>query len=196
MKKPLVIVLSIIGILLLIGIGIFIYFKVTYLSKDEVREIVISDVGEKDGISFTSIDLDIEENFYEVEFYYDNIEYEYKIDAKNGRIIYNNFKVTNQNSTNTNQSNNTSNQSNNVTNNNQSESTNNVVSEITLDEAKEIAVKANNLNQANVTFTELKTDYNHGRKIYEIEYYHNHQEYSYEIDAATGEIISYEKDHR
>ena len=35
MKKPLIIILSIVSIFLLIGIFSFIYVKVTYLSKEE-----------------------------------------------------------------------------------------------------------------------------------------------------------------
>lgn len=94
MKKPLVVILSILGILLLIGIGIFIYFKITYLSETEIKEIVIRDSNvERDNIHFTNIDLDTEENLYEVEFYYvgQNTEYEYKINAKTGQIVYSNF---------------------------------------------------------------------------------------------------------
>lgn len=188
MKKPLVIILSIIGALLLIGLGYFVYIKVTYLNAEEIKNIVIRDTGlNSNDIYFNHVELDTEDNRYEVDFYYNNIEYEYKIDAKNGRIIYNNFKLTNSNSTNNNRNNNTNSQPNNI---------NNLDSGISLEQAKEIALKVNNLNQSDVIFTEVKSDYENGKKIYEIEYYHNNQEYNYEIDATTGEIISYEKNHR
>ena len=185
MKKPLVIILSIIGILLLIGIGIFIYFKITYLSETEIKEIVIRDSNvERDNIHFTNIDLDTEENFYEVEFYYvgQNTEYEYKINAKTGQIVYSNF----------NSSKNNENTKTNNTNNNSNSSSSN---EITLDEAKKIALEDAGLNEYDVIYTETKTDFDDGKKIYDIEFIYNNQEYNYEIDATTGEIIGYDKDN-
>lgn len=185
MKKPLVIILSIIGILLLIGIGIFIYFKITYLSETEIKEIVIKNTKEeRDNIHFTNIDLDTEENLYEVEFYYvgQNTEYEYKINAKTGQIIYSNF----------NSSKNNENTKTNNTNNNSNSSSSN---EITLDEAKKIALEDAGLNENDVIYTETKTDFDDNQKIYDLEFIYNNQEYNYEIDAITGEIISYDKDN-
>lgn len=180
MKRPLVIILSIVGIILLIGIGILIYFNVTYLSKSEAREIFLEDVSEyKDNIHISKVELDTEENLYEIEFYYLNqdIEYECKMDAKTGKIIYNNFRLNNQPVTN------------NQNNTNQS-------SEITLAEAKMIAVKDINTTENSVNFIETKTDYDDGRKNYEIEFIYNNNKYSYEIDASTGEILSFDKDIR
>ena len=185
MKKPLVVILSILGVLLLVGLGIFIYFKITYLSETEIKEIVIRDSNvERDNIHFTNIDLDTEENLYEVEFYYvgQNTEYEYKINAKTGQIIYSNF----------NSSKNNENTKTNNTNNNSNSSSSN---EITLDEAKKIALDDSKLNENDVTYTETKTDFDDGKKIYDIEFIYNNQEYNYEIDAITGEIISYDKDN-
>ena len=185
MKKPLVVILSILGILLLIGIGIFIYFKITYLSETEIKEIVIRDSNvERDNIHFTNIDLDTEENLYEVEFYYvgQNTEYEYKINAKTGQIIYSNF----------NSSKNNENTKTNNTNNNSNSSSSN---EITLDEAKKIALDDSKLNENDVIYTETKTDFDDSKKIYDIEFIYNNQEYNYEIDATTGEIIGYDKDN-
>ena len=184
MKKPLIIILSIIGIILLIGIGFFIYMKITYLSKDEIKQIITKDTGVKSSdIYFENIDLETENNSYEVEFYYNNIEYEYKIDAKNGRIIYNNFKI------NTNQNTNTNNNQ-----NNSSSANNQTTASIQMDKAKEIALNDAKADIKNVTFTEAKQDYDNGRLIYEIEFIYNNVEYNYEIDAITGEIVHYDID--
>ena len=58
-------------------------------------------------------------------------------------------------------------------------------------QAKDIALKHANLTSDKVTFT--KTDYetDNGRTKYEIDFYYNNQEYDYEIDAQTGEILSH-----
>lgn len=182
MKKTFII-LSILGVLLLIGLGIFIYFKLTYLSESEIKEIIIKDTKEeRENIHFTSIDLDTEENLYEVEFYYvgQNTEYEYKINAKTGQIIYNNFHLS-------------KNQEKNQTNN--TSQNNSTLKQITLDEAKKIALDDSKLNENDVTYTESKIDFDDGKKIYDIEFIYNNQEYNYEIDATTGEIVSYDKDN-
>ena len=190
MKKPLIIISSIVGVILLVVIGIFVYIKVTFLTQNEIKDIIIKDTGlTSNDIYFESIDLEAKDNRYEVEFYYNNTEYEYKIDAKNGRIIYNNFKINNSN---INENNNQSSNSNNSSKNSNTNTNNNV---ITLDEAKTIALNETGANESNVTFTETKSDYDDGRQVYDIEYIYNNYEYSYEIDAIAGEIISYQREN-
>ena len=66
--------------------------------------------------------------------------------------------------------------------------------QITIEEAKDIALKNANLTNDQVTFTEVKLDIENGIQKYELEFYNNNKEYSYEIDANTGKILSYEQD--
>ncbi len=40
----------------------------------------------------------------------------------------------------------------------------------------------------------VELDYEHGRKIYEIEFYNNGYEYEYDVDAETGRILKFDKD--
>ena len=40
----------------------------------------------------------------------------------------------------------------------------------------------------------VELDYEHGRKIYEIEFYFNGFEYEFDIDAETGKILKFDKD--
>ena len=184
MKKKYIII--IIVVLLLITLGISIYFKTAFLSKNEIKNIITKDTNlTNNDIYFDSIDLDIKDNKYEIDFYYNNKEYEYKIDAKNGRIIYNNFKVNNSTKNNSSQNNSSNNSNQNNVNN----------TEITLEEAKNIALNNANANQNSVTFTETKTDFDDGQKIYDIEFICNNQEFNYEISATTSEIISYDRDN-
>ena len=107
-----------------------------------------------------------------------NKEYEYKIEAKEGKIIYNNFNQTTDN--------------NNQVNNDQHIQSN---QNITLEKAKTIALENANANESEVTFIEAKSDLDDGKQIYDIEFIYKNQEYNYEIDATTGEIISYDKDN-
>ena len=86
MKKPFVIILSIVIVIILICISVFIYIKSTYLNENEIKDIILKDTGlTENEIYFDEIDLEMEDNHYDVSIYYNNKEYDYKIDAKNGR---------------------------------------------------------------------------------------------------------------
>ena len=60
--------------------------------------------------------------------------------------------------------------------------------------AKEIALQHAGLTADQVTFLQLKLDWENGRQVYEVEFYSGNKEYDYEIDAATGSIVSYDYD--
>ena len=40
----------------------------------------------------------------------------------------------------------------------------------------------------------VELDYDHGRKVYEINFYQGGFEYDYDVDAETGAILKFEKD--
>ena len=64
--------------------------------------------------------------------------------------------------------------------------------------AKEIALNHAGVKAADATVTKSKLDYDDGRQVYEIEFYvsgsSGYTEYDYEIEAATGKIVSYDHD--
>ena len=64
--------------------------------------------------------------------------------------------------------------------------------------AKEIALNHAGVKAADTTVTKSKLDYEDGRQVYEIEFYvsgsSGYTEYDYEIEAATGKIVSYDHD--
>lgn len=66
---------------------------------------------------------------------------------------------------------------------------------ITAEEAKEKALAHAGLTSDQVTFVKSKLDYENGRQVYDVEFYTgDRQEYDYEIDAATGEVVSFDYD--
>lgn len=79
-------------------------------------------------------------------------------------------------------------------------STNTNTSTGVVDEAKaqEIALAHAGVKAADATITKSKLDYDDGRQVYEIEFYvsgsSGYTEYDYEIEAATGKIVSYDHD--
>ena len=60
--------------------------------------------------------------------------------------------------------------------------------------AKEAALNHAGLTSSQVSFLEVKLDRDDGRAVYEVEFYSGNKEYDYEIDAASGAIVSYDFD--
>jgi len=58
--------------------------------------------------------------------------------------------------------------------------------------AKAIALNHAGVNSSHIEDFEVELDYDDGRMIYEVEFEVNGREYEYDIDAITGEIISYD----
>ena len=204
MKKYGKIIIIVVGILVILALLILIYFKTTFISKNEVKDIISANMNVNSGdLYFEDIDFEFDKGVYEVEVYYQNRDYEYKIDAKEGKVIYTDFKYfTNQNNTNnTNNTNDFNNSNNNGNGNgNNSGSTNNqnnlsgVEPSITLDEAKNIAVTNAGVDINSVKFTREELDHDNHTLVYELEFFYNNIEYDYEINATSGDIISYDKD--
>lgn len=65
---------------------------------------------------------------------------------------------------------------------------------LTEDEAVTIALTHAGVEEKDVIFTKIKLDRDDGRTEYEIEFYKDTMEYDYEIDANTGEILSFDSE--
>lgn len=123
---------------------------------------------------------------YDVEFTTDSYEFDCDVNAKTGEIVkfekeYNGVAPAVSAQPDTAQPN-----------------TNQTAGEITVEEAKTIALNHAGLTADAVTFVQAKQDYDDGRLVYEIEFVttsgNGYLEYDYEIDAATGSILSYDYD--
>ena len=60
--------------------------------------------------------------------------------------------------------------------------------------AKELALKHAGLSGKEVSFLQLKLDWDDGRAVYEVEFYSGSREYDYEIDAVTGAVVDFDSD--
>ena len=187
MPKWAKILIGIVLVAILIIAAFLIYVNTAFISKDEVKESLSDYIDvEENAIHYENIDLEMDKNQYEVDFYYNNNEYEAKIDAKNGTVIYTDYPLTKNTTTNGD------------TTNNEQETTpkeeqNNTTNEITLEEAKDISLKHANLNENNVTLVRANEDTDDGTTHYEIEWRDATYEYDFDI-STTGVIISYDKD--
>lgn len=71
---------------------------------------------------------------------------------------------------------------------------NNASGDIGIEKANEIAISHAGLSSGSVSFVKAKIDHEDGVKVYDIEFYSGNVEYDYEINAATGTIVSFDQD--
>lgn len=65
---------------------------------------------------------------------------------------------------------------------------------LTRDEAERIALEHSGLNRGQVSRMQAKYELDDGRHKYEVEFHQGPWEYSYEIDAETGTIRSWDRE--
>ena len=176
-----------------------------YIGRDNALNIALNHAGVSEAsVTYYEIEMDYDYVIvYEIEFYYNNVEYDYEINALTGDIIeydrdgehhiVNNHPSTNNSSVNNNTQNNHS--SNNSTSNNNSSNNTTTSSYIGKDKAKDIALNHAGLSSSDVRFEKVELDVDYNRTTYEIEFLYNYYEYEYEIDAYTGKILKHEVDH-
>ena len=134
---------------------------------------------------------------YKVEFTSGDHTYAYSINAENGEVMEASYRDKNAAPADSTQPDTTASGAT-TTSVQTTPSTN--ASTGTVDEAKaqEIALAHAGVKAADATVTKSKLDYDDGRQVYEIEFVVSsgtgYTEYDYEIDAATGKIISYDYD--
>ena len=215
-STPLRAVISTICILLILciiaAIIAFFVLKNTLIGKDEARDIALEDAGfSRSDTSRLRTSLDYDDGYfeYDVEFYVDGVEYEYVIDGEDGGIIKRDIDGKRQsaapNVTTTAPqqaaapAETTAETSGDVTEPQTTtapqgvptgtDTTTAATNGITEDDAKDIAVKDAGVDMAAVMFTKIKTDYEDGIQIYEVDFYTADTEYDYEIAVADGAIV-------
>lgn len=164
------------------------------INKSDTRKVTLEQAKEialkhanliNDQVSFIRSETDLDNGIekYDIEFYHENIEYDYEINVANGEIIEYDHDVENYN-----------------INNKQTPirniggATEEQGKIISVDQAKEIALKHANLTSDQVTFGKSELDFDDGIQKYYIEFYYNNREHSFEIDANTGKVLANEKD--
>lgn len=143
------------------------------LTEEDVKKIALEDAGvEEQNVTGIRIKLDRDDRKqeYEVEFYADNKEYDYEIDAVTGEIRGKDMDIEND-----------------FYSKGSSET---VISET---EAKSIALEM--VPGATEDDMRMHLDYDDGRTIYEGSIIYNRTEYDFEIDAESGVILEWEEEH-
>lgn len=143
-----------------------------YIGVDAAKNTALSNANvDVTNAVFTEARLDDKDGtaYYEVDFTANGTEYEYDIDAVTGTVIEQKKKQAD-----------------------------NTEVGVLIDEvkAKEIALNHAGVTEADTSFIWAKPDVDDSQQIYEVEFYvaATNSEYDYEINAQTGEIISFDYD--
>ena len=160
-----------------------------YIGEEQAKTLALERAGvTASELLFCKIELDTHKGamVYDVEFTTDSYEFDCDVNAKTGEVVkfekeYNGVAPNVSAQPDTAQPN-----------------TNQTAGEFTVEEAKTIALSHAGLTADAVTFVKAKQDYDDGRLVYEIEFVttsgNGYLEYDYEIEAATGSILSYDYD--
>lgn len=127
------------------------------------------------------MDFDRGVMIYEVEFDTSEFEYECDVDAKTGTVLHvdkekQDYRYPNDNKPNVPPQTDTQ-------------------TLISKDAAKEAALQHAGIHADAISHYRCELDRDDGKVIYEVSFRHDRTEYEYDIDAVTGAIISWEKDH-
>lgn len=131
------------------------------------------------------------ESVFEVTFTVDGIEYEYLIREEDGTILE--WEIDGRDIRDAVAEESLKNDSNELQNS-EEETSKNTGTLVGLERAKEIALSDAGLKAADVSFSKIKFEKDSRKVVYEVEFYQDRNEFEYEIDAYSGEILKMERD--
>lgn len=149
------------------------------VTEAQAKQIALTDAGlkEKD-VRFLSTEFDREDGVpvYEIEFFHGTTKYEYDISTTTGEILScsREMKATAAGGN--------------------APAANTAATSSGADAAIDAALAHAGLKRSDVARLEVESDMEKGRRIYEVEFYVGSTEYSYDIDASTYAVISWEKE--
>lgn len=147
----------------------------TEIGEEAAKQTALSDAGvsESDTV-YLSVKRDFDDGrlLYDVEFYAGSTEYDYEIDAYSGSVLSFDQDIEHYSPDPAPASD----------------------AAVSLEAAKSAALDAAGLTEDAVTFTKTKLDRDDGIALYEIEFVSGETEYEFEISAADGSILEYNRE--
>lgn len=151
-------------------------FPAKNISQDQAKQIALQDAGLTEADIAAIVikeDLDDGRYIYDVEFYAQNKEYDYEIDAATGGIISSDFEIQDH------------------WYDGISHDDGHIISE---EDARNAAL--GRVPGATQNDIRIHLDYDDGMQVYEGDIYYNNTEYEFQIDATTGEFIEWSQESR
>lgn len=177
-KKAAVSVACIAAVLFILGTGTV--FAVTAIAEnsaigaENAKNFAFADAGvDPVTTKHSKAEFEFEQGHfvYEVTFFAGDAEYEYLIKAADGSVIKKEIEIRSADGGNT-----------------------AVTAQITMEEAKEIALADAGVKAEDAVFSKEKLDLDDGMSVYEIDFAANDVKYEYEIDANSGDVYSKSKE--
>ena len=156
------------------------------ITSAKAKEIALKDAGvDAAKATFVKVESDFDDGVkkYDVEFVANGVEYDYEINAANGKISKREKEKADGNKVTPSQT---------VSKPTNANNSNNTISAT---KAKEIALKHAGVSADKVAYIKAEYDYDDGIREYEVEFKVDKVEYDYVINAVTGAVIGYEKDY-
>lgn len=153
----------------------------SYITDAQAKTFALQHAGLKESdVQFVNSLLDYDDGRaqYEVEFWKDNKEYDYEIDAVSGAVLGYDYDIESYAIPST-----------------QSAPSTTANGYIADSQAKSIALQHAGLKESAVSALRCKFDYDDGRAEYEVDFRQGGLEYEYTIDASTGTILEYDMDY-
>ena len=147
-----------------------------YIGTEAAQQAALSHANLKaEDVYFTHTHLEFDDGRwqYDVEFHKGNEEYDYDIDALTGEILAFDHDAEYKGS---------------------SPSGTQSGEQLTQEEAKQLALAHAGISESDVQHLKIDFDYDDGRAEYEVEWHVGRTEYSCDVDAYTGEILSFKKE--
>ena len=151
--------------------------QASYIGEAKAKEIALNHAGvdaSKVSWIFAKQDYDHGRMEYDVEFLFGNKEYDYKIDASTGTILGFDYDIEWHMAG--------------------SDTVSQSSTDIGAEKAKSIALKHAGLAASDTAFIYANLDYENGLRVYDVEFFSGNKEYDYKINAATGDIVSFDQD--
>lgn len=150
-----------------------------YIGLETARNIALEHAGQnEEEVRFLHTELEFEDRVwqYDVEFYHPSLhmEYDYDIDALTGEILSFDYDAEYSPE--------------------REDGSMAGDGQINEEKAKQIALEYAGVDEEDTQRLEIKLDYDDGRAEYELEWYVGRTEYSCDVDAVTGEVLSFEKE--
>lgn len=199
--KKLIAVCLLAGLVALAGCNSSQTASASYIGVEAARSAALKDAGETEG-DFTNATLEERDGtvYYDVEFTAGGAKYEYAVDALTGSIIEAKKEGGESQSSSSQTSSSSSSQASSQSSSSlsstpkaESSQASGTTGLITEEEAANIAKE--HAQVTDCTMLPVKLDRDDGRQVYDVEFFTaDGKEYDYEIDAATGEVLSYDYD--